>query len=196
MGCGVSDAQLVGCDAVQCPTDQMGRNHCQVGEVLATVIGITNVSTTFEPQPLTWTVSVSSSEASANASLFVFTRDFWLGTAPSVNLSDTGPFTGCALFFEGISSTLRFPGPNIEYTVGTCNDALHASCVSDLTSQANSMLVGLVSSGSDPSTVCSALASGLRDRAPPSCNVTQNSSWGSIVSKGVSEILRMSGPQS
>ena len=62
MGCGVSDAQLVGCDAVQCPTDQMRHNRCQIGEVLANEIGITNVRTTFEPQPLTWTVSVSSRE--------------------------------------------------------------------------------------------------------------------------------------
>ena len=175
-------AQLLGCNEVNCPQnpDLQPYFSCPVDGAVNTLIGIANLTTALVPQPLTWTVGISQSPNPANSTESVYSRNFYLGAPPRLDLVDLSNTTGCALFFEGISSQLKFAGP-LEYSVGTCSDALSAGCVTDLLNQATSILATL-----DPTlgNVCEALESALVNNAPSSCGVAQRGSWGNISAKG------------
>ena len=197
-----SYAQLSGCDAVDCPTDQNGKSQCVLGNVTAAALGVLSFNASLSPQPLTWTLIVQSLNSQQN----LYERDFFLGTPPSLNLSQKTTTTStpyrqpqaCSLFFEGIAPHLRFPGSDPLYDQGTCNDALNADCVADLQAQAQSELSKILhdsssggassSKGNSNSTtlassVCEALGTSLRDNAPTSCTLASGGHWGSILSR-------------
>jgi hypothetical protein len=180
----VVDAQLLGCDAVNCPQNQQNplQSLCNLDGIANIEIGITNFTSAISPEPLTWTVGVSGLPDFANSTEQIWSRNFYLGTPPALNMTDLNTITGCALFFEGISSSLRFPGSNIDTSIGSCNDALSAACVTDLMSQANSSLLQLTQSTQN---VCEGLEAALRNSAPKSCKITQDGAWGSITAKGM-----------
>ena len=184
-----SYAQISGCDAVDCPTDQ-----CILGNATAAALGILSFNTSLSPQPLTWTLLVQALDAQQN----LYERDFFLGTPRSLNLSKntstrlTGYPQACSLFFEGIAPQLRFPGSDSLHDQGTCNDALDADCVADLQAQAKSELSKVLHNSSSEnnsksttlaSPVCDALRTALRDKAPTSCTLASGGHWGSILSR-------------
>lgn len=180
----ISSGQLVGCDAIDCPTVYR-QAHCIVGNSTLNILGISNLSTSISPKPLTWTIGLQTVEDPAYSTSSFYDRDYYLGTPPSVQLSDVSSFRGCALFFEGIASKLSFPGPS-EYSIGTCSDALSASCVSELLSQAQSAMQAiLIASGQNrsESAVCASLQSQLQNSAPKSCSILPNQSWGTIITR-------------
>ena len=197
-----SYAQLSGCDAVDCPTDQNGKSQCVLGNATAAALGVLSFNTSLSRQPLTWTLIVQSLNSQEN----LYERDFFLGSPPSLNLvqnttTRSTPYQqtqACSLFFEGIASQLRFPGSNPLYDQGTCNDALNAACVADLQAQAKSELSKILhdsssgdtggSKGNSNSTtlassVCETLSTALRANAPTSCTLASGAYWGSILSR-------------
>lgn len=179
-----SKAQLVGCDAAECPLNQYNRPQCVIGNLTANEIGIANVSTAISSEPLTWTLSTSSSTDPTNSSQLMFTRSFYLGTPPSLDLQTSTAVQGCALFFEGISSDLAFPLHDLDTDVGTCSDALNATCVNDLMSQANSALDNIMAGTNDTTTSCQSLEARLRDSTPQRCSSAHHGSWGTITVRG------------
>jgi hypothetical protein len=184
-GLGVS-AQLLGCDSVTCPLNEYGVEYCPIGNITATEIGVTNFSTAINPEPLTWTTTISSSASPTNSSLGVYQRGFYLGTPASLDLQTINNIKGCALLFEAISSSLQFPLHRPDTGSGTCQDALGSLCVSDLMSQVNGKFSDLMTAANDTSNICSDLKSALRDSAPHTCNATQGGVWGTINAKGKS----------
>jgi hypothetical protein len=184
-GLGAS-AQLLGCDAIACPLNEFGVGYCPIGNITATELGVTNFSTAISPEPLTWTTTISSSADHANSSLEVYERGFYLGTPASLNLQKTDNFTGCALFFDAVSSSLHFPRHNQDKDVGTCQDTLGSSCVADLMSQVNQKFSEVTKAANHTSNICSDLASALRNTSPHSCNATHGGTWGTINARGKS----------
>ena len=212
-----SYAQISGCNAVDCPTAYNGDLQCVIGNATASAIGALSFNTSLSPQPLTWTLIIQSpTSLHSQPQQELFERDFFLGTPPSLNLSQNTSATStrnqqaeaCSLFFEGVAPRLRFPGSDREYDQGTCNDALGAQCFADLQAQAQSELSKIlnnstsrgtgssnsnsISNSSAPaSSVCDALGTSLRDKAPTSCTVAYSGGhWGSILSRP------LTGPQS
>lgn len=179
-----SKAQLVGCDAVGCPLNQYNRPQCEIGNLTAQEIGVANLSTSISPKPLTWTLSTSASSDPTNSSQEVFTRTFYLGTPPSLDLQTLTTYQSCALFFEGISSNLAFPLHDLDTDVGTCSDAMGLACVNNLMVQANSTLSNIMAGNNDTITICQTLETMLRDNAPHTCANATNGSWGNISVKG------------
>jgi hypothetical protein len=184
-----SKAQLVGCDAAECPLDQYNQPQCVIGNLTANEIGIANVSTSINAEPLTWTLSTSSSTDPTNGSQLIFARSFYLGTPPSLDLQTSTTVQGCALFFEGISSNLAFPLHDLDTDVGTCSDALNATCANDLMSQANSILGIIMAGTNDTTTICQSLEARLRDNAPHTCSRVHNGSWGTITVRGLDILI-------
>ncbi|OQU98960.1 hypothetical protein CLAIMM_04669 [Cladophialophora immunda] len=179
----VVNAQLIGCNAINCPKSQNSpfQFDCPVDGAVNTLVGIANVTSTITPQPLTWTVGISSTSDPTNDTESIYFRNFYLGSPPGLDLEKLSNTTGCALFFDGITSQLKFPG-YIETSIGTCSDALSAGCVTDLLNQATSTLATLDSASGD---VCDVLASELVNKAPPSCGVAQSGSWATINAKAI-----------
>lgn len=175
-------AQVVGCDVLDCPAA-----GCTLGKTTNTFIGTTSFNTSISPDgPLTWTVGASTDETTANLSDVTFTKNFYLGFPPSLDLArpSTPAFAGCALFFEGIARSIPLPGVT-EYGSVTCSLTLQDACVNDLLAQATQQVQTLrsASSGSTAS-VCSALQSTLQANPPTSCQSAAQVSWGSIVAQG------------
>jgi hypothetical protein len=178
----LSVAQLSSCDAVACPLDADGQLRCVIGNTTAGAIGISSFTSPLSSQPLTWTVAVQSINEPPKS----FTRDFFIGTPPALNLTDGGSSQrqACAFFFKGLATKIRFPGSDPEYDQGTCNDALTQSCVDDLRTQARAELAN-VRRGRDNSSsstfVCRTLGNALRDNAPKSCSVASDGRWGNVL---------------
>jgi hypothetical protein len=113
-----------------------------------------------------------------------FTKEFYLGTPPSLNLATTDDFAGCALFFEGIARSLPLNGVT-EYGSVTCSQTLQDACVNDLLAQAKKQVQTLRTSASGGTgAVCSALQSTLEANPPQSCLSIATVTWGSVVAKG------------
>jgi hypothetical protein len=171
-----SSAQaLVGCDAVNCP----------IGNTTASQLGIASLTSAISPDPLTWTVAFRAGTNILNQPSA--TRDYYLGVPPSINLSATTAYTSCALFVEGVTSTLHFPGLTRGVDVGDCTDALGSQCSRDLLGQALTEL-GTTRVGNSVKTasVCGLLPDALSGTAPQSCSraAKGGGSWGSVVAKG------------
>ena len=87
--------------------------------------------------PARFTIGVQEGGGTDNS---LVERDYFLGTPPSLNLTDSSTVRSYALFFEGMSSSLNFRfNPDlpsgVQDSVRTRNDALEASCISDFMSQ-------------------------------------------------------------
>lgn len=178
----LSIAQLSSCDAVACPLDEYSQPRCVIGNTTARAIGVSSFTSPLSSQPLTWTIAVQSIDELPNT----FERDFFLGTSPSLNLTDGGSSRSqaCALFFEGVATMIKFPGSGPEYDQGTCNDALTQSCVDDLRNQARAELAnvrGGRDNSSSSASVCASLGDALRGRAPKTCSVASDGRWGDVL---------------
>ena len=182
----IANAQLVGCDAVGCPPDPQNPfiSSCGLGGVDYYSLGITNFTSALSPSPFTWTLGSARSDVPANASGQLWSRGFYLGAPPTVDMSVLTTTIGCALFFEGISTSLRFPGANWDASIGTCGDALSNSCVTDLLAQATSSLLQLSNS---TGLSCEALKDSLQNSAPKSCAAAHEGVWGAMTAKGEGE---------
>lgn len=185
-----ASAQLVGCDAVACPLNDYGFECCPIWNITAASIGIANFSSALSPEPLTWATTVPSSAGPANSLLGVYQQGYYLGTPPSLNLQGTKKIEGCALFFQGISSSLQFPQSHPSTEVGTCQDALGSSCVSDLVSQVNREFSELMKAANAISDICSDLKAALRNSALRTCNAPHGGSWSTINVKSKGDVSR------
>ncbi len=178
-----SFAQISNCDAVGCPVDEYSKPRCAVGNTTnARGLGVTSFRTPLSNQSLTWTVLVHSVDEPPNS----FSRDFFLGTPPSLNLTDGGAsqHQGCALFFDGVTTTAKFPGESPEYDQGTCNDALRSNCVDALRSQVQAELASLrpgsSNNASSAASVCGRLGDALRSNIPRPCRIAVDGRWDEI----------------
>jgi hypothetical protein len=125
---------------------------------------------------------IQSRECKDPESEYLQYRNYYFGT-PS-NTTDDGGIVGqlgCALFFEGISGSLKFPGNSASSDSGTCNDALTRSCVADFMEQVKSKSEKLIASGQ---TRCADLQNALQDKAPESCVVAKGGKWGTVYARG------------
>lgn len=178
----LSIAQLSSCDAVFCPLDEHSQLRCVVGNTTARGFGISSFTSLLSSQPLTWTVTVQPVDEPSDT----FERDFFIGTPPTLNLTDNGSSRSqaCALFFDGVATKTKFPGSDPEYDQGTCNDALTQSCVDDLRTQARTELAnvrGGRDNSSSSASVCASLGDALRGRAPKTCSVASDGRWGDVL---------------
>jgi hypothetical protein len=179
-------SQLVGCDVLNC--DGGASNGCTLGNTTSSSVGTANFTTSISPNnaPLTWTVGAFSPDrtAASNLSDVTFTKNFYLGTSPSLNLASSNDIAGCALFFEGIARSLPLNAVT-QYGSITCSQTLQDSCVNDLLSQATKQVQTLRGSGNgDNESVCNALQSTLEANPPQSCLSVATVTWGSVVAKG------------
>ncbi|KAF3044746.1 hypothetical protein E8E12_010165 [Didymella heteroderae] len=147
-----------------------------IGNATLKAIGISNVTTSLDSQPLTWTVGLQ--ELKENGANPTFDRNFYLGTPPSIQLNDAH---GCALFFDGISANLTSSmGDQLDKF--SCSNVLAEACVSDLIAQARSTYEGFgVATDGSPG-ICSRLSDALMDKPPTACNGIKGS-WGTILAQ-------------
>ncbi|TGO76500.1 hypothetical protein BELL_0152g00100 [Botrytis elliptica] len=202
---------LVGCDSVNCVT-QYNPPTCPINNITLSVIGITSFNTSVDPSPFTWTLGIQESEETVEHSVptthlkhrqtsssptgpvkptatssfnITLSRDFYLGTPPTTNLTSGSSTHACALFFDGIASDLTFGAS----ATGTCNDALTASCVDDLLAQSQSQMAKILSgtpNAQSETDICNALQSAIKSQVPASCTAAKGGSWGDIVAQGLS----------
>ena len=150
--------------------------ECQLENITASNIGVTNMTTNLSPQPFTWTIGESENRS---LSTITVSRDFYLGTASSIDLEVQSLGPNCAIFFHGIAPVLHFPGPggvDQGQISGSCEDALTAPCVSALQSQVAAFLA------TNTTMDCSSLAAFLQSTPPLSCPA-QNGGWGEVSGK-------------
>ncbi|OAP60613.1 hypothetical protein AYL99_05615 [Fonsecaea erecta] len=181
-----TSSQLVGCDVLDC--NGGANNECTLGNTTSSFIGTASFNTSLSPSnaPLTWTVGASSS----NSNDITFTKNFYLGYPPSMNLANPSGFAGCALFFEGIARSLPLNSVT-EYGPVTCGQTLQDACVNDLLSQAKMQVQTLGSTTNlDNHSVCTALQTTMEANPPQSCQTIATVTWGTIVPKEIT------GPQS
>lgn len=165
-------AQLVGCDAVGCPVDDYRTAQCSVGNATLKALGIANVTTALDAQPLTWTLGLQEIKTpDANVTL---DRNFYLGIPPSVQLNNT---VGCALIFDGVAANLSATKGDDEKF--TCSRALAESCITDLISQAQTNYGDAGKDSKGGADFCNKLRDSLVDQPPKTCNGLQGS-WGAI----------------
>jgi hypothetical protein len=175
-------AQLLGCgDGINCPQDR-----CIVGNTSNTILGVTSFESKISPdRPLTWAVGSSATQSRTNLTEDLFVKSFYLGTPPTLQLTKTTAFAGCALFFEGIAKNLPL-NYTTEFNTVTCNEVLQAGCVNDLLSQATQEVQILASSSSATnSSLCEALQSALQTLPPISCPPAVGGSWGTVVAREI-----------
>lgn len=165
-------AQIVGCDAVNCPVDEYRTAQCEVGNSTLKAIGIANLTTTLDTQPLTWTVGLQ--ELKSNDTKVPFDRNYYLGLPQSVQLNGV---IGCALFFDGVSANLSAEKGQEESF--SCSKAMAESCVTDLVKQAESNFKDIGNATTAGSDLCNRLRDSLVDQPPSTCNGLQGS-WGAI----------------
>lgn len=171
-------AQLLSCSDIKCPVSS-GNANCSLDNTTLTMLGVSKFSSALSSDLLTWTVGYAPAP-------FTHTTDqrrYFLSTPRGLNLDNRTDVSGCALFFTGIEAGLSFIKPNgssidPRTASGTCADALGARCVSDLTSQAQGLIVNSTSPGA---LACTILAQTLQSSPPESC--TEASTWGNIVAK-------------
>ncbi|KAL8927832.1 MAG: hypothetical protein Q9172_001205 [Xanthocarpia lactea] len=77
-----------------------------------------------------------------------------------------------------------------EYDQGNCDDALTAGCVSDLRKQSQDELTNIISNEarddfSNITSTCDRLGQALRDRAPASCAIATDGSWGNVLARSL-----------
>ncbi|KIX04725.1 uncharacterized protein Z518_05595 [Rhinocladiella mackenziei CBS 650.93] len=173
--------QLVGCDVLGCQTD-----GCTLGNTTNALLGTASFNTSISPDgPLTWTVGVSTEEPSNNATQALFTKNFYLGYPPSLDLASASDFSGCALIFEGIAKSLPLNSIT-QYGTVTCGETLQDACVNDLVSQAQQQVQTLrTADGTNSTTVCASLQPVIERSPPPSCQSIAQVTWGSIIAKGM-----------
>ena len=87
------------------------RLQCVLGNATLLSVGIASFNASISSQPLAWTVGLSQAPDTDPASRqSLLGRAFFLGTPASVDFGELNPYRACALIFEGVSSSLAFPG--------------------------------------------------------------------------------------
>ena len=176
-------AQLVGCEAVDCPA-----NGCVVGSTTNLELGIANFTSGLSlDHNLSWTVGIADIPHH-NAINDTWLRSYYLGTPPSLDLKESG-ISGCALFFED-SGTFQFNISAPETSIGTCQDALTTTCADDLVARVANITATLSSDaaiGLNQSTLCSQLGPALKADLPTSCTTPVGLNLVPIVAKGESD---------
>ncbi|KAK7980856.1 hypothetical protein PG989_013313 [Apiospora arundinis] len=166
-------AELLGCDAVGCPTNESHIAQCKVGSAALKALGIATIIIIIilDTWPWTWTVGFEELPKGDNRpeAALVLDKNFYLGTPPNMRFDNTT--TGCALFFEGVSANLTVP-QNKKNTF-TSADALNADCVSDLTRQTES-----TAKPASDSNACRQLRNSVMTKPPLSCNTIEGGNWG------------------
>lgn len=184
-------AQLVGCEAVDCPAD-----GCIVGSTTNLDLGITNFTTSLSlAHNLTWTVGLADTPHH-NAVNDTWMKSYYLGTPPSLDLKTESSIGGCALFFED-SGTYHFNRSAPETGLGTCQDAWSAECVSDLLARVANITATLSSNAAtalNQSTFCSKLGPALKADLPISCTGNLGLDLVPIVAKGEEDYCTSSLP--
>jgi len=176
-------AQLVGCDAVNCPS-----SGCVIGNVTNQDLGITSFTSDISPgHDLTWTMGLADIPHH-NSINDTWLKSYYLGTPPTLNLRKMSAISGCALFFE--YETVQFNISALETSIGTCQDALHVECVNDLLALATNSTAILSSGETSPSEsfVCSQLQRELANNMPTTC-VSNGLRGRSIIAKGLRSTL-------
>ncbi|OAP54065.1 hypothetical protein AYL99_11599 [Fonsecaea erecta] len=123
--------------------------------------------------------------SSSNSNDITFTKNFYLGYPPSMDLANTSGFVGCALFFEGIARNLPLNSVT-EYGPVTYGQTLQDACVNDLMSQAKTQVQMLGSTNDlDNRSVYTALQTIMEASPPQSCQTIATVTWGTIVRKEI-----------
>ena len=178
--CHFSLAQILGCDAVNCPLDSQGSPQCTVGNSTARDIGIKDFNVQSGSEPLTWTIMVQNLTSSG-----AIERDFFLGTPSNVSSQDHYRKDACALFFEGVAPKIKFPGKDREHDNGNCNDALTKPCADDLLKQLQNQFDNGAHRDNrgrnSPDKLCRSLSEAIKYGAPKPCQIASNGYWGDIV---------------
>lgn len=178
-------AQILSCgDLPACPL-QGSLAQCDLEGFVTNTLGVSEVNTTLTTEPLTWTVTVGKDHYE-NATTMLYRKDFYLGQPPSAQLQASTSVAGCALFFEGASTSLQIPGNsagNYLEPDARCTDVLSSQCISDWVDQVRNEVNKTTASGAQM--VCSDLAAALQDNRPSQCNSTTGS-WGAVYAKGES----------
>ncbi|KIX05664.1 uncharacterized protein Z518_03636 [Rhinocladiella mackenziei CBS 650.93] len=91
--------------------------------------------------PLTWMLTISDETPVGNE---YSERSFWLGTPPSLNVSDISDFGGCSMFMRNLTGALQLPPGFSDYGNFGCGTVMGGSCVQDLVSRFHGELVDIV----------------------------------------------------
>lgn len=183
-------AQLAGCATVNCPAEGADWD-CPVGNVTYMALGIASFESDISPtKPLTWTLA-HSEQPIAGSDQYLWTREYFLGTPASISLRNVSSYSGCAVFFQGMTRKLQFNNTDPHFSEGTCSDVLTAECVSDLLSQAHDETISLSSTPTafNETATCLRLQSVLQNGVPKSCSQIAHNSWGELVAKGQTSVF-------
>lgn len=182
---------LVSCDKVPCPRNEYNRDQCTVGNTTLVSIGVASfaVPSSISSSPFTWAIgiqSVDTPEVKSDTTLGdSIERSYFLGTPQGTDLSKSAPNGACAIFFEGISEFIHFPGVNNETSIGTCADALTAGCATALIQQAQSEATKLGGSKDK----CEALQTALASAPPAACSLAlSKESWGLVAVRDLTKL--------
>lgn len=180
----VLNAQLLGCDDIDCTEGTSPK--CSFDDITADALGISNMSSVLTQKPFTWTVAISRTHSEGTDPLW--RKDYYLGQPSTINSSLAFSSNGCALFFEGISSSLQFHADKY-WTAdnGVCEDALGTACLQDWMAQISTE-AGRATDGGRPID-CGSFAETLRSIPPASCHST-NGSWGAISARRKENFLQ------
>ena len=125
-------------------------------------------------------------------------RDFFLNTPPSLNLTNTTDYSGCALFFYNATAALQADANHQDKVGFSCDSVMASQCQQDLNQQALDDLALLLdpNNGQDltpaeESNTCRTLASRFADReVPQSCSFyVQQATWGYATGQGTQNNL-------
>lgn len=178
-----SSSPILSCLDLKCP-NPTGPGACTVGNQSFNTVGNTPIlSTSSALSGLSWTEGASILDSTAGRT---FEKSFYLGTPPSLNLTNTG---GCAIFFTEVSKAVVFNSNAISRTVsqGTCKDAISKECILALTKSAQEVdYEGLGSAD-----VCQSIRKSLTDKVDPACvKYTTDGTWTGLSAKGKSPSIR------
>lgn len=179
---------IVGCVEVECPASSQDtvNDNCTVADTGSfSSIGLTRIPTTNDTSisGLSWVKGFNITDSSSGRS---FHSSFYLGAPPSLSFNaSTG---GCAVFLHGVSGSISFGQNETDATaLGTCNDAMGASCVSALTDAARSHISEYYGAGDNrPSTTdaCARLQRDLQNATVDACAPIQKGSWSNFTAVG------------
>ena len=144
-----SSSQIVGCDGlhIECPSKQSATDGgiCGYNEDGIGVVSFDSNNTT--EGPLTWTVrAVDAPNGGPHASRTG--RAFYLGTPPSLNLSEVTDFGACTAFLWNLTSTLQLPPGFSDFNDFGCNTIMDPQCARDVVSSARNELLRLLEDAS------------------------------------------------
>ncbi len=181
---------LVGCSAVQCPSDKNSTSaDCRIANhVKSDFIGLANFKPSISNNDFTWTETLQTYSNITQENKdhdSVYERSFYLGSPQGFDLAENAKSSGfgaCAVFFIGAFDQAKFNGESVTTSTGTCDDALTGDCVNALLTRAKNT-VGSVGNSS----ACEALHTQFGSGPPSECSrqASPGNMWG-IAVQGIS----------